>query len=282
MLARHNMMALRGGAMDRRSAGAGEKFWQFKPYEQGDRPQDIDWRRSAKGAAKGQDIFIRQKQKQDPQRASFWVATDENMNFASHKNLPSKYEYASVLSLSLMMALAAQGDQITLAGADARLAGHSAYLDHLAALLFERKNKAPTLNDLTPDDIPAKSAFMAAGDFLEEPEKIEASLMALAEKSGAQNNAFIVAQIFDPAELDLPYSGRALFETPFETQGANPDKHDLSNVEQIKKEYQARIENHQTALRQICARYGWFYFTARTDEEITPLLRRLIHACGAR
>jgi len=271
ILARRNMMAMRGGEIDRRSAGAGEKFWQFRTYEQGDRPQDIDWRRSAKGGARGEDIFIRQKQKQDPQRASFWVAADEKMHFASRKNLPTKYEYAALCSLSLMMALAAQGDQITLAGSNLRAAGHNKHLDHLAALLYERENNAPTLDDLTPNHITAKSALILAGDFLENPEEIKNRIHALAAKTGAENK-IILLQIFDPAELELPYSGRGLFQTP----GTAANKYDLPNIANIKKEYQTRIENHRATLHALCNQYGWHYISARTDEEMAPLLRRMI------
>ena len=38
--------------------GTGEKFWQYREYIFGDRPQDIDWRQSAKGDR----IYIRQKE----------------------------------------------------------------------------------------------------------------------------------------------------------------------------------------------------------------------------
>ncbi len=55
------------GIHGRKRAGAGESFWQYRPYAFGDSTQRIDWRKSARAS----QVFIRENEWKPPTRCGF-------------------------------------------------------------------------------------------------------------------------------------------------------------------------------------------------------------------
>src|SRR5690606_29053792 len=112
----------------------GEKFWQFREYTPQDRPQDIDWRQSAKT----DNVFIRQKERQLPQTALFWASGAESMKFKTAPN-PEKSEAAQVITLALAILMTHAGERVGMIGEHA--AGRSeASLEHIGVSLLNNRN----------------------------------------------------------------------------------------------------------------------------------------------
>ena len=100
------------GAHPQRKAGMGEKFWQFREYEHSDRPQDIDWRQSAKG----DDVLVRQKEWHSTQKSYLWCAGGKTMDFKSSNRFMSKQDCAMVMTLALALLLRQSEEQIGIYG----------------------------------------------------------------------------------------------------------------------------------------------------------------------
>lgn len=257
--ARRLVDALQYGGHTRRKSGSGENFWQFRDYEAGsDRPQDIDWRQSAKGS----HIYVREKELQTAQDYYFWVDKNAGMDFCSDQVSLSKLGNAQILAMSMALLLAGSGEKIGLIGTDIR--GHSeSALENFGLHL---------LNDPAVEnfDVRSKSTLFMLGDFIAPLDEIEARLSSMAER--VSRGALI--QTLDPAELDLPYQGRVVFEGKLLGQ----DDFEAQNAGALRAEYIKRIADHCAALEALCHQYGFLYFQHRSDMEARDTLRALLLA----
>ncbi len=235
------------GHNPKRKAGSGEAFWQFREYQPGDMPREIDWRQSAKTDR----VYIRQKELHTAQTCLFWNKQNADMDFCSDKTLPSKRLASAVLSLALALVHSRSGETIAYAGL--QRAGHSERtLQHFEQLLMQ--NAAAALPASV--EIQRNATFYGFSDFLETPEEKETALAPIAERT---HNGWLV-HILDPAEFNLPYEGRILFK---DMHGQNETI--ISNASDIKNEYNQRILNHIEQIQKLCARWGWKYILHRTD-----------------
>ncbi|MGB0719094.1 MAG: DUF58 domain-containing protein [Bdellovibrionales bacterium] len=226
-------------------SGGHEKFWQFREYNEIDRPQDIDWRQSAKT----DHIFVREKERHIPQSAVIWCNRSQSMDFQSHLAQVSKRQAAQLLSLALAILLTRGDEQIGFL--DAMRSGRSdATLDRFAHILFEAGEALPLAQAAS------NSHLIFCSDFLEPIEAIEACFARYA----ARHRRALIVQILDPAEVTLPYSGHVVFD------GGQDMREKVDNVSAIRAAYQARVEAHRKALSDLCADYGWSYVFHRTDE----------------
>lgn len=238
-------------------AGLGERFWQFREYDPGDRPQDIDWRQSAKT----DNIFIRQREKQNSQSVFFWCARDAGMHFQSGSARRSKLETMQIFTLALSMLLSKAGEQIGTFGSFKT--GRSAMaVDRIGHYVC---HDSPESVSATPSQfkIPQNAYLFQIGDFLSPIEEIEKNFEHLAART---KNGCII-QILDPAELDLPYDGRIVFD---DMRGAEDIR--IENVANIRAQYQSRILAHNKDLQKHCTDQGWSYVQHRTDRELEETL----------
>lgn len=248
------------GEHSKRRAGTGEKFWQFRPYDSSDRPQDIDWKQSAKG----QHVFVREKEWQNPQKVLFWCASGSGMEYSSNPALLTKHESALVLSLTLALLMTKGGEQVAALG-HKRPGRSEAALQSLAETLTRNpiKGALPEAQAL-----PMNAALVMVGDFLDDLDDIKTCFDALDGRS----RQVILIQVLDPAEADLPFEGRALFRAPG-LEASEPVR--IEHVADIRREYQARIEAHRAGLAELCARYGWLYLYYRTDHDLASVAEEL-------
>jgi len=243
------------GAHGQKKAGGSEKFWQFREYSEADRPQDIDWRQSGKG----EHIYVREKELQTPQSVYFWSNRSASMDFQSNMALHSKAEAAQILSLALAMLFRRGEERIGVLG-QSRVGNSEDALDRVGRSLLSLDN-AP----LPEGNVPSNSTAILCSDFLETPEKIETAIAPLAGK----NARGIMMQILDPAEVNLPFDGHAVFE---DQGNAN---HKIDNVASIRSAYQEKIEEHIQAISSLSAAYGFSYILHVTDGSLEETLIRL-------
>ena len=104
------------GVHGRRKAGMGETFWQFRRYRAEDPSTVIDWRQSAKS----QHLYVREREWEAAETVWFWRDGSLGMRYASHRNVPEKWERATVLALALGSLLVRGGERIGVLGASMR------------------------------------------------------------------------------------------------------------------------------------------------------------------
>lgn len=243
------------GAHGQKKSGGHEKFWQFREYSEADRPQDIDWRQSAKT----DHVYVREKELQTPQSIYFWANRSESMDFKSEGALHSKQEAAQILSLALAMLFQRGDERIGVLG-QSRVGNSEDALDRVGRALLENGSAVHPKGN-----IPSKSTLVLCSDFLEPIEEIEASLAPFTSK----NTHGIVLHILDPAERDLPYNGHLVFEDQQNSQ------HKIDNVASIRLAYQEKIGVHIKAIENLCASYGWTYVLHITDISLEDTLTHI-------
>ncbi|QQG35841.1 MAG: DUF58 domain-containing protein [Micavibrio aeruginosavorus] len=252
----------RMGEHTQKRAGVGEKFWQFREYQAGDRPQDIDWRQSGRS----ERIYVRQKEWQTTQTVLLWCQRDHNMHYASRSILPTKQDAAATLLLATTLLAARAGEIAGLLDGSLRAAKGESALQVLGEKFLE-EDPASLPHRLMRE--PARNAtVILAGDFLSPLADIEKSIHALA---GRTVNVLLL-QVLDPAELNLPFRGRVVFESP-----QSSERHHIINVDTIRESYREKINSHIQELKSICHHNGWHYIQHRTDIPAEQTLQALWH-----
>lgn len=259
LAARRLAATVRQGAHGRRRSGAGEAFWQFRPYQSFDTALAVDWRQSAK---RGQ-VYVRQREWQTAQTVWLWRNGSASMAYASAPALPTKQARADLLVLALASLLAAGDEAVGLLGARAR-AGAGA-VDAVAEGLDHPSGAAT----------PPRSAVARGGqvvlvsDFLAAPQQTAADVAALAA-AGAEGH---LVHIIDPAEADFPFAGRVRFEGM-----ADESAHVVDQADAIADAYRQRWRARRAALGDIARRHGWGVLHHLTDSPPeTALLNLYTH-----
>jgi uncharacterized protein (DUF58 family) len=242
------------GRHDLRKPGTGEKFWQFRDYQTHDSPRDIDWRQSAKG----ERIFIRERERQNAQNVYFWCACGASMRFRSEHAALSKAESGAVLILALAI-MATNGGELAAIMDGAQRPGRSEHtLSRMGEQLLAHINDTDkTLPGQELASLSRGYTAVLAGDFLGPPEEIESAVNDM--QAGASGGLLI--QILDPAELTLPYDGRLIFQPPGENRPEmRPEmRYEIENAADIRARYVERIKAHTDSVASICRRAGWHY-----------------------
>ncbi len=246
------------GEHAKRKSGSGEKFWQFREYDQSDRPQDIDWRQSAKG----DQVFIKQKELQITRKAFLWCAGGKSMDYASKTEYFTKQESAQIITLSIALLLRKAKDQIGIFG-QTQTGRSEETINKIANFLY----KKPELDEYLPSEhnltLPRNAYFIGVGDFLSPIEKIESCFKSLNNQT--QNS--LIIQTLDPAELDLNYTGHIRFKGIDDTQEI------VNHVSSIRNEYNKRINAHIESIKSLCHFYSWNYVLHVTNNDIEDTLR---------
>lgn len=250
------------GEHGRRRAGIGEAFWQFRHYSPGDEAAKIDWRQSAKS----QGHFVRENEWQGAQSVWLWCDRSPSMAYRSAFASQSKQDRALILSLALGGLLTRGGERAGLLqpGAPPPASGRAAFSRLAENLVLT----APADADLPPElALPRFARLVLIGDFLSPLDEIAAIVRAYSAK-GVRGH---LLQVLDPAEEDLPFTGRIRFE------GLQGETHlTVGRVEALRGAYHQRIQQHQDGLRALCRAAGWSFATHRTDRP-APLALLALH-----
>lgn len=238
------------GDHTQRKSGTGEKFWQFREYSQGDRPQDIDWRRSARGDR----LFVRQKEWQTTQTVLFWCQRNRAMTYHSRPQLPRKGDHAMILSLALASLFNGSGELTGMLGGELRAGRTEGTRLRIASHMYETRTADLPRTDAV--NIPLNGNIVLAGDFLAPPQLIADCFDRLAARAASA----IVIQVLDPAEISLPFHGRVIFEN--ELSGL---KQHIENVESIRDAYRERMQGQLKAVSELCRRHGWGWYPHTTN-----------------
>lgn len=221
--------AVRTGTHPRRRAGAGSEFWQFRALQPGEPSSRVDWRRSARS----DELFVREREQEDPLRLQLDLDNSGSMHFASAANLSEKWERGAVLLTALAMAAREADEQVVAGGRPVRTA------DEIPDRLAD-----PSPSDRRPSG--PETLHIIAGDFLDE------GWEGAVETVLGRGSAAVLLHIFDPAEEDFPFSGHVRFE-PTEPDDA---ERELGRADAMADAYRTAWAAHIERLRAASARLG--------------------------
>ncbi|HTB45531.1 MAG TPA: DUF58 domain-containing protein [Acetobacteraceae bacterium] len=265
------------GVHGRRRVGQGDSFWQFRPFVVGDAVARIDWRQSAKsGRPAPHGWFVRETEWEAAQTVALWRDGSPSMRWHSRLVDVEKRARAELLLLALAALLLRGGERVTLMAPGARPVSGRAGLDRLAADLdgVMDNGQAGDGSGVPPRmKLPRHATVVLIGDFLAPLPEIQATIGAL--RSVPVTGSLL--QVLDPAELELPYSGRIRF------RGLERDGETLiPRVENVRHAYAARLKAQQEGLAAICAAAGFNFATHRTDASPEAALLGLYSSLAGR
>ncbi len=251
------------GVHGRRRVGQGETFWQYRRFEFGDSPQQIDWRRSARSDR----LYVRQTEWEAAQSIWLWPDLSASMRYTSSRSLPEKQERAAVLALALTSLLIRGGERIALLDKPEPPATGRAVLDQVAMSVLRDMSLDPAEQDLpVVPPLPRYSTVVLISDFLVDP----ANLIPFLEQIAARGVRGHLVQVLDPSEVDLPFRGRTRFRG-LESEGELL----VGRAESLREAYQSRLAELQSGLRTFAQRASWTYTTHLTDAPPEPAMLSL-------
>ena len=260
------------GVHGRRRVGQGDSFWQFRRFVQGDPIARVDWRQSAKSGRPVPDgWFIRETEWEAAQTVCLWRDASSSMRWRSAGATVEKRERAGLLLLALASLLLRGGERVAMIEPGARPISGRAGLDRLAEALAGVVDENAGVPPRVP--LPRHARVVLLGDFLSPLTEIQAIIgyMAALPVSG------VLLQVLDPAEADLPYSGRIRF------RGLEREADTLiPRVEGVRDEYGRRLKAQQDGLAAICSAAGFSFAIHRTDHSPEAALLGLYTALTAR
>lgn len=262
LLEARKLAAAAPGVHGRRRAGPGEAFWQFRDHRPEDGAKLVDWRRSARGDR----LYVREREKEAAQTALFWLDPDAGFDWSSGGSWPTKRRRALTIALALSILFTRGGERVGVLGGTAPRTGARA-VDRIAEELARARIAKPP----TPA---SRSAVIYASDFYAGPEAWNDRLRA-ASAAGATGALLMIA---DPAEEDFPFQGRTLFEEP----GGAQRNALFGRAEAAREEYAQRLAAHRAAMRETAAAHGFIAVLHRTDRSAAPTLSMLVSALGER
>ena len=238
------------GVHGRRRAGVGETFWQFRAYQQGDDARDIDWWQWAQL----RELYVREQEWEAALSVWLWCDLSPSMRFRSDRRLPPKAERTIVLTMALASLLVRGGERVAILGSGERPRPGRFGFARLAAGLGDAYLRGEALPPVA--QLPRAARLVLISDFLEPIEALRARLGGFAS-AGVEG---CVLQVNDPAEEQLPYNGRVLFEG-LEQEGRAL----IRNVARVRDRYADRFKAQREELARLCGRQGWRFATHRTD-----------------
>jgi uncharacterized protein (DUF58 family) len=256
------------GVHGRRRVGAGEVFWQHRPYYPGDELRQLDWRQSAKS----DKVYLRQMEWSAAQTVYLWCDLSPSMDYASTRDLPTKAERAAVLLLALASVLSRAGERVALLGDPEPPISGRTVAERLADRLLHGATQGPGGKDAAdrsmppPVLLPAHAHAVLIGDFFSPPDAFKAAI----ERFAARDIRGHLLQVLDPAEVAMPFLGRVRFRG-LEREGEIL----MSRVETVRDAYLNKLAAHQDELRALARHAGWSFSTHVTDAPGAPALLAL-------
>jgi uncharacterized protein (DUF58 family) len=251
------------GVHGRRQPGAGETFWQFRPFVSGEAAARIDWRRSAKDDR----LYVREREWEAAHSVFLWIDRSPSMSFESDLALEPKIDRALVLGLAAADLLVRGGERAGLIGLTPALAVRNIVERFAEALLSKECSERSE-----PEELPARvslprgSQAILIGDFLADPVAIAAAIESISAQ-GARGHLITIA---DPVEETFPFSGNTEF-----IDVDSQSRLRAGQAEALRQEYIRRLGLHREIIGASARSRGWSLILHRTDRPATEALLAL-------
>jgi uncharacterized protein (DUF58 family) len=239
------------GAHGRRRAGAGETFWQYRPFATGESAARIDWRRSARG----DHLYVREREWEAAHDYYLWMDCSSSMSFASTLAPEDKLSRGVTLGLALADVLVRGGERVAAMGLTPPVSARNV-VDRLARALYANAAAAAT-QELPPEsDVKPRARLVLISDFLIPPNELAVRLKryAAAGASGA------LLMVIDPSEESLPFAGETLF---LDTDGGAAFH--AGDAQSLKSAYTQLYAAHKSAIAAAARAAGFAFLQHHTD-----------------
>lgn len=242
------------GIHGRRRTGQGESFWQFRRYHEGDPANSIDWRRSARS----RHLFVRETEWEAAESVWIWRDPSASMDYASDSAPCTKRDRATVLTLALTSILIRGGERVAPLGTGLTPSSSRAGLRRMAHTLLDQPDTMEAQTQSLPptDPLPRYAQLVLISDFLAPLDDIIPRLRRFADQ-GIKGH---LVQVLDPAEEDLPFTGRTEFEGIEEKLRLL-----VGRVEILREAYHDRLMARRAALMDVARDLEWTFAAHRTD-----------------
>lgn len=235
-------------------AGAGDEFFQYRPYEQGEAVNRIDWRASAK-----QDKpLVRQWRQMQSQLVYFFLQNSMLLDSKSKDSEFSKREYAEQLGYALCSLMLEGQEEVILHQSQ------QTFKQHIAPLYIAQQN-LPSLDLPTIKPMRRGSHFVLVGDFLSLGEEGFESLLPL-----VQHAQLYIVQISTPEEVSYPFKGATEFKSLSDAENLEALK-----SEDLKDGYIKRRANLKEAYKAICQKNAGAFMEQLTSEPVEQSLQKI-------
>lgn len=256
------------------SRGAGLEFAQYRAYEPGDEPRQIDW----KLYARSDRFFVREAERESP--VALWILLDASGSMAqADEGGASRFGAATALAACLGELALAGGDRFgwaVLDEAGLRLASPDAGVrqrDRLRRALAElaAAGRFPDPARLAPlwERIGARDLVVALSDFF------DPAMVGLLTQLGAAGRDVCAIQLLTVGERDFPYDGGHRFRDP------ETGEELLGDAAAIRSDFLARFAEARAALSASFAAHGIRHATHVLDEPMDGSLRALFGSAAA-
>jgi len=253
--------------------GSSVEFADHRPYVAGDEIAHIDWR----AWAKTDRLYLKEYEDETNLRATIILDASASMGFGSAG--VTKLRYAQCLAAAIGFLLVRELDAVGLAVFDSGLRRHvppKAGAAHLGGIFGELERAAPGgETDLgrvlaaAADSMKRRGLAILLSDLLDDPRAILRGLARFAHR-GCEA---IVFHVIDPAELEFPFTGRAVFRDPERPGGRTP-----LDAGAIRPVYRKNLEAHLEALRKGCGSGNIDYSLLDTRTPFDAALARCLES----
>lgn len=259
-----------------RSRGAGLEFAQYRAYEPGDEPRQIDW----KLYARSDRFFVREAERESP--LALWILIDASASMAQADSTnpgASRLHAAKALAACLGELALRQGDRfgwVALRADGLRLVAPATGIRQRDRLLLELHGLAaqgafPAPEQLTPlwERIGPGDLVVLLGDCFDE------ASVAIAERLAAARREVLVITLLTAEERDFPFTGGHRFRDP------ETGEELLGDGAAMRDDYLARFADAQRALKARLDASGIRHAEHFLDQPLDLPLRRLFGARDA-
>ncbi len=242
------------GLHNRKRAGLGERFWQYRAYEIGEDANKIDWRRSARG----DQLYVKEKEFESLRDYYIWIDCAASMKFVSTLGQDDKLTRSINFGVAIADLLLRSGDRVGLLGSSAPSSSR-ATLDKIIHQLEENisnnfTSAVPLLNK------PSKrSKIIIISDFLNNSANLKDTLKYYAdfEISG------LVVMINDPCEVEFPFSGETQF---FSIE--NNQEYYAGDAKLVAEQYHKVFEKHKLQIKETAIENRFQYYHHVTNQSV--------------
>ncbi len=237
--AQHLAQTIQMGVHGRRTAGMGDQFWQYRPYDSTvDAAKRIDWRQSARG----EQLYVREREDERAQTVHLWLDPSSAMHYTSEpKRFKTKFAYGFTCLLTLAYQLTAAGERVVCTSATAGrvTVNHPRDVVKLANALLD----CPRLEDVGLDQ---QGMYTLCSDFL----NVEAeALEKIALRLRAQPIPSTVLVMADPMETRFDFDGHIKFEDMTAS-----DEFETQNAKDLRVRYLDNFRAHQNGVERAFGR----------------------------
>ncbi|MFT3867791.1 MAG: DUF58 domain-containing protein [Nibricoccus sp.] len=260
-----------GGHASRRK-GSSIEFADYRDYQMGDDLRRVDWRLYGRTDR----LHVRETYEETPLRTVLLLDVSNSMAYTSRPGKLTKLDFARALLGAVALLVRRQHDScgVGLLGRELEeWMPPSSSPARIQALweLLDRPKPSHTTSlaralDQALEVTPARSLFVLASDFYEEPEVLGPVIRRLRY----ERHDLLTFYVSDPAEADFQFNEPTEFLDVETGSSLAADPAALAEI------YRKRFSAHQSAICELCTANGFDALTLRTDELPMEALRAFL------